>query len=161
MPDHSPKIGSKAPTFALPDAEGKVHDLSSYYGKSPVVIYFYPKADTPGCTKEACGFRDAIASYKSLNVPVFGISPDPVADVKAFSDKFALNFPLLADADHRVTETYGCWVQKELDGTKYMGAARTTFIINRRGEIAHVFEKVTAEGHDQEVLAWLKANATT
>lgn len=158
MPENSPKIGSKAPTFKLPDAEGKVHDMSSYFGKSPVVIYFYPKADTPGCTKEACGFRDAIASYKNLGVPVFGISPDPVADVKAFSDKFKLNFPLLADADHKVTELYGCWVEKQMGTTKYMGAARTTFIINRNGDVAHIFEKVNAEEHDQEVLAWLKAS---
>ena len=158
MPETSPKIGSKAPAFKLPDAEGKIHDLSILFGKSPVVIYFYPKADTPGCTKEACGFRDAIASYKKMNVPVFGISPDPVADVKAFVDKFQLNFPLLADADHAVTERYGCWVPKQMGTTKYMGAARTTFIVNKEGKIGHVFEKVNAEGHDQEVLEWLRAN---
>lgn len=158
MPENSPRIGTKAPPFKLPDAQGQVHELSSYLGKSPVVVYFYPKADTPGCTKEACGFRDAIASYEKLGVPVFGISPDPVQDVRKFSDKFKLNFPLLADADHKVTEAYGCWVEKQMGGTRYMGAARTTFIINKTGEIAHVFEKVNAEGHDQEVLAWLKAN---
>ena len=158
MPENSPKIGSKAPTFKLPDAEGKIHDMSTYFGKSPVVIYFYPKADTPGCTKEACGFRDAIASYRKMKVPVFGISPDPVADVKKFVDKFQLNFPLLADEDHAVTEKYGCWVEKSMYGKKYMGAARTTFIVNKDGKLAHVFEKVNAEGHDQEVLAWLKAN---
>lgn len=158
MPDHSPTIGSRAPSFKLPDAEGVVHDMASYFGKSPVVIYFYPKADTPGCTKEACGFRDAIVAYKNLGVPVFGISPDPVADVKAFADKFQLNFPLLADADHAVTALYGCWVEKERDGVKSMGAARTTFIINKAGTVAHIFEKVNAEGHDQEVLAWLNAN---
>jgi peroxiredoxin Q/BCP len=158
MPEHSPKIGSKAPTFSLPDANGTVHDMSNYFGKSPVVIYFYPKADTPGCTKEACGFRDAIVAYKDLGVPVFGISPDPVADVKAFAEKFNLNFPLLADADHEVTQMYGCWVEKQMGPTKYMGAARTTFIINKAGDIAHIFEKVNAEGHDQEVLSWLNAN---
>ena len=158
MPENSPKVGSLAPTFERPDAQGNQVRLSDYTGKSPVVVYFYPKADTPGCTKEACGFRDAIASYTKLNVPVFGISPDPVADVKKFSDKFQLNFPLLADADHRVTEAYGCWVEKNVYGQKSMGAARTTFIINKDGRIAQVFEKVNAEGHDQEVLAWLKSN---
>ena len=160
MPEKSPKIGQPAPDFTLPDADGSPVRLGDYKGKSPVVIYFYPKADTPGCTKEACGFRDAIAGYKELGVPVFGISPDPVTDVKAFSDKFQLNFPLLADADHKVTEAYGCWVEKSMYGKTYMGAARTTFIVNRDGQVAHVFEKVNAEGHDQEVLAWLKANRT-
>jgi thioredoxin-dependent peroxiredoxin len=159
MPENSPKIGSKAPAFKLPDAEGNVVDLSHFAGKSPVVVYFYPKADTPGCTTEACAFRDAIASYKKLKVPVFGISPDPVADVKKFSDKFKLTFPLLADQDHAVTEKYGCWVEKNMYGKKYMGAARTTFIIGKDGTVAHVFEKVKPEGHDQEVLEWLKANA--
>lgn len=155
MPDKSPAVGSQAPVFKLPDAEGNVHDMSDYFGKSPVVIYFYPKADTPGCTKEACGFRDAIASYKKLGVPVFGISPDPVADVKAFSDKFQVNFPLLADADHKVCEAFGVWRDRPVYG---WGAARTTFIINKDGKIGHVFEKVNAEGHDQEVLTWLGAN---
>jgi peroxiredoxin Q/BCP len=158
MPQGSPTIGQPAPDFTLPDENGRSVKLSDYRGKSPVVLYFYPKADTPGCTKEACGFRDAIASYKDLGVPVFGVSPDPVADVKAFSDKFRLNFPLLADADHKVTDAYGCWVEKEREGVKSMGAARTTFIVNRDGKVAHVFEKVNAEGHDQEVLAWLRAN---
>ena len=158
MPDASPKVGSDAPDFTLPDAEGKPVKRSAFEGKSPVVIYFYPKADTPGCTKEACGFRDALAGYKKLGVPVLGISPDPVKAVKKFSDKFELNFPLLADEDHAVTDAYGCWVEKSMYGKKYMGAARTTFIIDRAGKVAHVFESVKAEGHDQEVLAWLKAN---
>lgn len=157
MPEHSPQIGQIAPDFTLPDENAKPVHLADFKGKSSVVIYFYPKADTPGCTKEACGFRDAIAGYKDLGVPVFGISPDPVKDVKAFSDKFRLNFPLLADADHSVTEKYGCWVEKNMYGKKYMGAARTTFIVGADGKIAHVFEKVNAEGHDQEVLTWLRA----
>ena len=160
MPATSPKVGDDAPDFTLPDAEGEPVTLSAHEGKSPVVIYFYPKADTPGCTKEACGFRDALASYTSLGVPVFGISPDPVRDVKKFSDKFTLNFPLLADADHAVTEKFGCWVEKSMYGKKYLGAARTTFIIDKAGKVVQVFENVKAEGHDQEVLTWLKANAT-
>jgi peroxiredoxin Q/BCP len=152
-----PKIGTKAPAFKLPASNGETIDLSDFAGKT-VVLYFYPKADTPGCTKEACGFRDAIASYKKHGVPVFGISPDPVADVKKFADKFDLNFPLLADADHSIAEKYGVWGEKNMYGKKYFGVLRTTFII-RDGKIAHVFEKVKPEGHDKEVLEWLNENA--
>lgn len=153
MPSNSPPVGSPAPAVRLPDDKGQMVDLSSYKGKSPVVLYFYPKADTPGCTKEACGFRDAIASYKQIDVPIFGISPDPVSDVKAFSEKFGLNFPLLADADHKVAEAYGTWVEKQFMG-RY-GVTRTTFVIGKDGNVAHVFENVQPEGHDREVLEWL------
>ena len=154
MSTSSPTVGSTAPDFTIPDENGTPVTLSSFRGKR-VVIYFYPKADTPGCTKEACGFRDGLAAYKTVGVPVFGISPDPVADVKAFHDKFHLNFPLLADADHKVCEAYGVWGEKPIWG---WGAARSTFIIDASGKVAKVFEKVTAEGHDKEVLAWLQAN---
>ncbi|MFT3786789.1 MAG: thioredoxin-dependent thiol peroxidase [Tepidisphaeraceae bacterium] len=159
MPENSPAVGTAAPKFKLPGASGKTFDMADYFGKSPVVIYFYPKADTPGCTKEACGFRDAIAGYKKLGVPVFGISPDPVKDVKAFSDKFDLNFELLADEDHAVCDQYGVWGEKQMMGKSYMGAHRTTFIVGKDGKVAHVFEKVKPEGHDVEVLEWLKASA--
>lgn len=159
MPDKSPAVGQTAPAFTLPDADGKPVDSAVHFGKTPVVLFFYPKADTPGCTIEACGFRDAIAGYKNIGVPVFGISPDPVADVKAFADKFNLHF-LLADENHAVCEKYGVWVEKQKPdtGEKYLGTARTTFIVNKAGKIAHVFEKVKPEGHDIEVLEWLKAN---
>ena len=150
------QVGDKAPAFKLPASSGETIDLSDYKGKK-VVLYFYPRADTPGCTKEACGFRDAIASYKKLGVPVFGISPDPVKDVTAFAEKFKLNFPLLADEDHAVTEKYGTWQEKSMYGKKYMGVARTTFIIGPDGKVAHLIDKVKPEGHDQEVLALLKA----
>ncbi len=150
-----PQVGAPAPTFKLPTSTGETIDLSSFKGKT-VVLYFYPRADTPGCTKQACGFRDAIASYKKLDVPVFGISPDSVNDVTKFAEKFKLNFPLLADEDHTVAERYGVWQEKSMYGKKYMGAARTTFIIGADGKIAHVFEKVKPEGHDQEVLNVLK-----
>jgi peroxiredoxin Q/BCP len=149
------KSGDKAPTFKLPSSTGETIDLADYKGQR-VVLYFYPRADTPGCTKEACGFRDAIAGYKKLGVPVFGVSPDPVKDVKKFAEKFKLNFPLLADEDHAVCEKYGVWQEKSMYGKKYMGAARTTFVISGDGKIEHVFEKVKPEGHDQEVLAFLK-----
>jgi thioredoxin-dependent peroxiredoxin len=158
MPENSPKIGSKAPAFKVPAADGSVVDMKDHFGKTPVIIYFYPKADTPGCTKEACGFSDAVASYKKLDIPVFGISPDPVKDVKKFSDKFKLKFDLLADEDHAVCEKYGVWVEKSMYGKTYMGAARTTFVVGKDGKIAHVFEKVKPEGHDVEVLEWVKAN---
>ena len=145
-----------APAFDLAtDGDGRV-SLDGLKGKN-VVLYFYPKADTPGCTTEACGFRDAIAGYEKLDVPVFGISPDPVEDVRAFAEKFKLNFPLLADADHAVTEKFGVWQEKSMYGNKYMGAARTTFVIGPDGKVEHVFEKVKPAGHDQEVLEYLRS----
>ena len=150
--------GKPAPTFDLPSSDGKAVSSASLKGKS-FVLYFYPKADTPGCTKEACGFRDAIAAYQKLDVPVFGISPDPVDDVTKFARKFDLNFPLLADADHAVCSAYGVWQKKSMAGKEYMGAARTTFIIGPDGRVRHVIEKVKPEGHDQEVLALLQQSA--
>jgi peroxiredoxin Q/BCP len=159
MSDHEPsaipQVGDRAPTFSLPSSTGETIDLAKLKGKT-VVLYFYPKPDTPGCTKEACGFRDAIASYQKLGVPVFGVSPDPVKDVTKFAEKFQLNFPLLADQDHAVSEKYGVWGEKSMYGKKYMGVARTTFIIGPDGKVARVFEKVKPEVHDQEVLAALK-----
>jgi peroxiredoxin Q/BCP len=159
MPENPtyPKIGTKAPAFSLPSSTGKEVSLKDFSG-NPVVVYFYPRADTPGCTKEACGFSDAIATYKKLNVPVVGISPDPVKDVTKFAEKFKLKFPLLADEDHAICEKYGVWQEKSMYGRKYMGAARVTFVIDKNGRVAHVFEKVKPEGHDKEVLEWLKAN---
>ena len=150
------QAGATAPRFTLPSSTGETVGLADYKGKR-IVLYFYPKADTPGCTTEACGFRDAIAGYKKLDVPVFGISPDPIADVKTFAEKFKLNFPLLADADHAITEKYGVWQEKSMYGKKYMGVARTTFIIGPDGKVSHVIERVKPEGHDQEVLALLNA----
>ena len=137
-------LNQPAPEFTLQSSTGESVNLADFKDRT-VVLYFYPKADTPGCTKEACGFRDAIASYEKLKVPVFGISPDPVADVKSFAEKFHLNFPLLADEDHSVSEKYGVWVQKEMAGNKYMGVARTTFIIDKG--------KIVADGTPAELLA--------
>jgi peroxiredoxin Q/BCP len=155
-----PAVGDVAPKFKLSASGGKTIALEDFKGKQMVVLYFYPKADTPGCTKEACGFRDAIAGYDSAKVAVLGISPDPVKDVDKFSTKFELNFPLLADDDHAVAEKYGVWVEKSMYGKKYMGVARTTFVIGKDGKVIHIFEKVKPEGHDQEVLAWIKENST-
>lgn len=153
-----PRVGDQAPDFNLPASTGGTVSLADFAGKMPLVLYFYPKADTPGCTTEACGFRDAIADYSSAGVAVLGISPDPLEDVQKFSNKFALNFPLLADADHAVSEKYGVWQKKQMAGREYMGVVRTTFVIGRDGKISHVFEKVRPEGHDQEVLEWVRSN---
>jgi peroxiredoxin Q/BCP len=151
-----PRVGAAAPKFKLPSSTGDVVDLAALKGKT-VVLYFYPRADTPGCTTEACGVRDAIASDGKLDVPVFGVSPDTIEDVTKFAGKFKLNFPLLADDDHAVAEKYGVWQDKSMYGKKYMGVARTTFIIDAAGKIAHVFEKVKPDGHDREVLKVLQA----
>ena len=148
--------GTAAPAFSLAASDGKTYSSSDLKGKS-FVLFFYPKADTPGCTKEACGFRDAIAGYKAIDVPVFGISPDPVKDVTKFAEKFDLNFPLLADADHSVCEAFGVWGEKSMMGKSYLGANRTTFIVGKDGKISHVFEKVKPDGHDAEVMRTLKA----
>jgi peroxiredoxin Q/BCP len=154
-----PTVGKPAPAFELPSSTGKSISLNDYTGKQIVVLYFYPKADTPGCTKEACGFRDALADYDRAKVAVLGISPDPVKAVEKFAGKFTLNFPLLADEDHAVAEKYGVWVEKSMYGRKYWGVARVTFVIGKDGKVLHVFEKVKPEGHDQEVLGWLKEHA--
>ena len=152
-------IGKPAPAFNLPASTGKTISLADFKGKQIVVLYFYPRADTPGCTTEACGFRDALADYDKSRVAVLGISPDPVKDVTKFAEKFHLNFPLLADEDHAITEKYGAWQEKSMYGKKYWGAMRTTFVIGKDGKVLHVFEKVKPAGHDQEVLAWIRENA--
>ncbi len=148
------KAGEKAPTFTLDASNGKQIKLADLAGKT-VILYFYPKADTPGCTREACGFRDAQAEYHKRGFLVLGISPDPLADVEKFATKYSLNFTLLADPDHAIAEKYGVWQQKTMAGRDYMGVARTTFIIGPDGTILHTFENVKPDGHDQEVLEWL------
>jgi peroxiredoxin Q/BCP len=146
--------GKKAPDFELPDQDGRTVKLSDFRGQS-VVLYFYPKADTPGCTTQACGVRDHSADYARARATVLGISPDPVAKVKRFHDKHALDFTLLADEDHAVTERYGVWVQKSMYGRTYMGAERTTFVIDADGVVAEVLRKVKPAEHDRLVLATL------
>ena len=154
----TPAVGAKAPAFELPASTGETIGLNDFAGKKTVVLYFYPKADTPGCTTEACGFRDALADYDRAKVAVLGVSPDPVDKVRKFAEKFHLNFPLLADADHGVAERYGVWGEKSMYGRKFMGVARTTFVIGTDGRVRHVFEKVKPAGHDREVLEWLREN---
>jgi peroxiredoxin Q/BCP len=145
------EAGTQAPDFTLPDQDGSDVTLSGLAGKT-VVLYFYPKADTPGCTTQACGIRDHASEYDAAGVTVLGVSPDSVKDVKKFYDKQSLNFTLLADADHAVCEAYGVWVEKSMYGRRYWGAQRSTFIIDPDGTIAHVIPKVSPKTHDDEVL---------
>ena len=157
MSESLPQVGQTAPKFELPASTGEIVDLAKIVAKHRVVLYFYPKADTPGCTKQACGFRDAASDYKKAGVVILGLSPDPIEKVVKFSEKYKLNFPLLADADHAVCEKYGVWQQKSMYGRKYMGVARTTFVIAKGGKIEHVFEKVKPEGHEGVVMEYLKS----
>lgn len=143
--------GEKAPQFELFDKEGKLHKLSDYLGQT-IVVYFYPKDDTPGCTKEACSFRDAYADFRTAGVEVIGISPDDQSSHAKFIDKFQLPFTLLSDPDHKVCEAFGVWGLKKMFGREYHGVLRTTFVINPEGTIKHVFENVKPADHSQEVL---------
>jgi peroxiredoxin Q/BCP len=143
--------GAPAPDFELPDQDGEGVRLSALRGRT-VVLYFYPKADTPGCTTQACSIRDRAGEYAAAGVKVIGVSPDPVAKVKKFHDKKDLNFTLLADTDHAVCELYGVWVQKSMYGKTYMGAQRATFIVDPEGCIRHVIPKASPKTHDDEVL---------
>ena len=149
------KVGRKAPDFSLMDDSGNKVKLADLKGKK-VVLYFYPKDDTPGCTKEACAFRDGIKEIKAQGAVVFGVSADTVESHKKFKDKFDLNFPLLADPDKKVVEDYGTWKEKSMYGKKYMGIERTTFIIGKEGKISHIFPKVKVDEHYDEVLEALE-----
>jgi thioredoxin-dependent peroxiredoxin len=145
------EAGRKAPDFTLPDQNGDPVKLSELKGQT-VVLYFYPRADTPGCTTQACGVRDRRADYDAADARVIGVSPDTVESVAKFADKFDLDFTLLADADHAVAEKYGTWVEKSMYGRKYMGVQRATFLIGPDGKIAKVFPKVSPKKHDDLVL---------
>jgi thioredoxin-dependent peroxiredoxin len=147
--------GDKAPAFTLPDQNGDKMKLSELKGQT-VVLYFYPKADTSGCTTQACGVRDRKADYAAAGARVIGISPDEVKDIDKFAGKYDLEFTLLADADHAVAEKYGTWVEKSMYGRKYMGVQRATFIIDPKGKIARVFPKVQPKKHDDLVLKALR-----
>lgn len=145
------EAGISAPDFTLPDQNGNQVTLSSLRGET-VVLYFYPRADTPGCTTQACGVRDHRADYAKAGAHVIGISPDPVDAVAKFADKFDLDFTLLADADHAIADAYGTWVEKSMYGKKYWGVQRATFLIDAEGRIAKVFPKVSPKTHDTVVL---------
>ncbi len=143
--------GDAAPDFELPDQDGRAVKLSDFRGR-PVVVYFYPKADTPGCTTQACGVRDHRADYAAAGATVLGISPDPVAKVKKFHDKQSLDFALLADEGHAVADSYGVWVEKSMYGKTYFGNERTTFVVDADGKVAEVLRKVKPAEHDALVL---------
>jgi thioredoxin-dependent peroxiredoxin len=146
--------GQRAPAFALTADDGGKVRLSDFKGR-PVVLYFYPKDDTPGCTREACAFRDQQAVLKKMGVTVLGVSPDSTDSHARFRDKYRLNFPLLADENHTVAEKYGAWREKNMYGKKSMGVARSTFLIDATGKVAKVWKQVKVDGHDEQVLAAL------
>lgn len=145
------KAGDKAPSFSLPSDNGEVVSLKDFKGKT-VVLYFYPKDMTPGCTQEACDFRDASTKFKKSKAVIIGVSKDSVERHNKFSQKYELNFPLLSDESGEICEAYGVWKEKSLYGKKFMGIERTTFIINPQGKIEKVFNKVKVKGHSEEVL---------
>ncbi len=146
---------TKAPDFELLDENGKSHKLSDYLGK-PVLLYFYPKDDTPGCTTEACEFRDDYFQYNQAGVVILGVSPDSPKSHKKFKEKYNLPFTLLADEDHHVCEIYGVWGKKSMYGKEYYGVLRTSFLINSDGKLVEIFENVKPKGHSQQVLAALE-----
>ncbi|TBR22204.1 thioredoxin-dependent thiol peroxidase [bacterium] len=145
------KVGDKAPAFDCPDETGAKRALKDYKGKT-VVLYFYPKDDTPGCTIEACEFRDSVAQFKAKGAAVLGVSPDTPESHKKFIAKFGLTFPLLSDVDHKVCEAYGVWKKKQFMGREYMGVERSTFVIGPDGKLVYVENGVTAKGHAAAML---------
>ena len=150
--------GDKAPEFTLASSGGKNVSLKDFKGKQRVILYFYPKDDTPGCTVEACGFRDKIKAIEKKDAVVLGVSPDSVVSHDKFIDKFKLPFILLADVDKKVCQDYGVWAEKSMYGKKYMGVARTTFVIGKDGIIEKIYEKVKPDVHTAEILEFLDKN---
>lgn len=150
-----PKTGTKAPDFSALASDGRRLRLADFKGQT-LVLYFYPKDNTSGCTTQACGFRDAWFKLQAAGVTVVGVSPDSAGSHAKFIGKFNLPFLLLVDEDHKLCEAYGVWQEKSMYGRKYMGVARTTFVIDKAGKLVHVFEKVKPQGHEEEVLAWIK-----
>ena len=147
-------IGNIAPNFSLLAIDGKKYSLKDFKGKK-IVLYFYPKDDTSGCTAEACSFRDNLSAIKKKGAVVIGVSPDGIKSHEKFVSKYDLNFPLLSDESKEILTEYGVWQEKSMYGRKYMGVVRTTFIIDEKGKISHVFPKVTVDGHTEEILTTL------
>lgn len=148
------KVGQKAPAFSLKNSDGKTVKLSDFKGKK-VVLYFYPRDMTPGCTTEACNFRDDYSALRKKGVEVIGVSADDVASHKKFADKYSLPFTLVSDPEHAMIEKYGAWAEKSMYGKKYWGVARITYLIDEEGKIAHVFPKVKPDTHSQEIIGIL------
>lgn len=153
-----PEVGQSAPDFSLKNQRGETVSLADFKGKKNVVLYFYPKAMTPGCTTQACGIRDSKAEFADLNTVVLAVSPDPYSRLARFEEKQDLNFDLLSDEDHAVTESYGCWDLKKFMGREFMGVLRTTFVIDKDGKIAMVMKKVKTKTHHEDVQEWIKEN---
>ena len=147
-----PKIGNMAPAFSLLDQEGNKVSLKDFRGKSNVVLYFYPRASTPGCTMQACGLRDIKSELESRGYVALGVSFDPVSKIKKFHDKQELNFPLLSDEDHSIIDKYGCWQLKKFMGKENMGTVRTTFIIGKDGRLLKVMDKFKTKSHHETLL---------
>ncbi|MQA30006.1 MAG: thioredoxin-dependent thiol peroxidase [Luteitalea sp.] len=152
--------GRKAPSFALIDQNGRTHRLSEYSGR-PVVLYFYPKDDTSGCTKEACGFRDSLPKFRSSDAVVLGVSILDEASKARFAGKYGLTFPLLADPEHEVADKYGVWQKRSMYGRSFMGVARTTYLIDKDGTVAKRWDKVKVDGHADEVLEAVRSLTRT
>lgn len=153
-----PKIGNMAPAFTLLNQDGEKVSLKDFKGEKNVVLYFYPKAMTPGCTVQACGIRDSKKELAKLDTVVLGVSPDAPNRLEKFIEKQKLNFTLLSDEDHAITEKYGCWALKKFMGKEYMGVVRTTFIIGKDGRLKHIMDKFKTKTHHDDVLAWLEEN---
>lgn len=153
-----PKPGNKAPAFSLLNQRGERVRLADFAGKKNVIIYFYPKAMTPGCTVQACGIRDAEKIFQKLDTVVLGVSPDPVAKLQKFIEKQHLNFDLLSDEDHQVAEKYGVWGMKKFMGREFMGILRTTFIVGKDGKLKHIIDKVNTKTHHEDVAAYIKSH---
>jgi peroxiredoxin Q/BCP len=152
-----PKVGNLAPAFSLQDQDGNTVRLRDFRDERNVVLYFYPKAMTPGCTTQACGLRDSQKELKKLDTIVLGVSPDPVARLGKFIDKESLNFTLLSDEDHAVAEKYGAWGLKKFMGKEFMGILRTTFIIGKDGRLRHVMDKVKTKTHHDDVIELIRS----
>jgi len=146
------EAGSPAPAFTMPASGGRTISLDSLKGQ-PFLLYFYPKADTPGCTKQACGIQEALPQLGKLKLTVIGVSPDPMKPIEKFATKYNLSFPLASDEDHKVAEAYGTWVEKSMYGKTYMGMERSSFLVGADGRVVKVWRKVKPEAHAAEVLA--------
>ena len=153
-----PKVGNNAPAFTMVNQDGEKVSLKDFKGKKNVVLYFYPKAMTPGCTTQACAIRDYKKVFEKLDTVVLGVSPDEEKRLVKFIERDSLNFDLLSDPEHKITEKYGCWALKKFMGKEYMGVVRTTFIIGKDGKLLNIMDKFKTKTHHDDVIAWFKEN---